>query len=159
MKKKIRSALGCAVLLLILILLGFGIPWFFADENGDLPDVWGISEAVIKVQDLPDKPFLFSQSAGKFVDLGYRYSTGYLCFIPMFSYGGTWCGYIDEKQFIRWTPDHLNDVLKQTGISLPPEPFLGWWRTYFGKMAFLLILLAALLNKGSSGCSRKNMNE
>ncbi|WP_204153576.1 hypothetical protein [Leptolyngbya sp. CCY15150] len=97
---------------------------------------WG-GERIIKVADFPDTD-IFRTTDGRYIDPGYRYKQIKLFFIPVWNYGGQWCGYIGTtEQYLDIDKAQLDVFAGFGGIQLPDTPSLPSWDAYGGKLVFL----------------------
>jgi hypothetical protein len=111
---------------------------------------WG-GEKIIKVAAFPDTED-FKTRAGKHLDAGYRYKHISIFFIPIWNYGGTWCGYVgDADHYLDLSKTQLDALARSVGLSLPANPSLPLWESFGGKLAFGVLALLVLAGKmGSS---------
>lgn len=101
---------------------------------------WG-GEKIVTVAEFPDTGAF--KSRGTHFDLGYRFKQITLFFIPVWNYGGTWCGSIpgDSGHFFDFDRERLETMAQAAAISLPAEPAIGAWDRYGGKALIAAIIL------------------
>ncbi|MFN0218126.1 MAG: hypothetical protein ACKVP4_04830 [Hyphomicrobium sp.] len=97
-----------------------------------VPIPGGSSGNIVKVLDLPDTA-LFRRPDGRYVDLGYRFTSGD---------AGDWVGYVGSStQYLPLSKDALNGMMMVAGLKeLPPPPT----RTSSGGMVALLIVAGVI---------------
>jgi hypothetical protein len=99
---------------------------------------WG-GEQIVKVAEFPDTED-FQVADGTYIDAGYRYKHVSLFFVPVWNYGGEWCGYVgDSNRYLRLNKDELDVMAKAASVTLPEVPSLPFWDAYGGKLVILLI--------------------
>ncbi len=108
-------------------------------------------EKIIKVAAFPDTEE-FKTRTGKHLDVGYRYKHVRIFFIPVWNYGGTWCGYVgDSDHYLDLSKPQLDALARSVGVSLPANPSLPLWESLGGKL--VLGVLALLFIGGKMGSS------
>lgn len=109
-------------------------------------------EKISKVADFPDTEEFKNPIENKFVDAGIRYKQLIVCFLPIWNYDVTWCGYIGtEGKYIDVSYEELSKIAKRVNVILPSEPndSISFWNKYGGKMAFSLIVALYIFIKRS----------
>jgi hypothetical protein len=97
-------------------------------------------EKIIKVAELPE---FYKNKEGKHVDIGYRYQQFKICFIPIWNYNESWCGYIegDTDYYINWSKSKVSDIAKKNNITLPVNSPIDFYDNYGGKLLFAAIII------------------
>jgi hypothetical protein len=105
---------------------------------------WG-GEKIIKIADFPDTPGF--KNGAKHFDLGYRFKQVTLFFVPVWNYGGAWCGAIpgDDGHFYDFSREQLENFAHAANITIPAEASLGAWDSFGGKLLVGALALAFLL--------------
>jgi hypothetical protein len=97
---------------------------------------WG-GERIIQVADFPDTDDL-KTADGRYVDPGYRYKQIKIFLIPVWNYGGQWCGYIGStEQYLDIDKEMLDALADSVDMQLPDTPRFSFWETYGGKLLLL----------------------
>ena len=146
-------------LLLVSVAIAAFLAGFRPGYAGGVPVVFSLGEGkIIKVADFPNTPDFVAfapkdTDAGDrykqakiyipvYMDTGYRYKQVKIFYIPVWNYGGEWCGYIGESgSYVDLSKRELDLLAGHHGIQLPDTPTLPSWDSYGGK----LVLLAAVV--------------
>lgn len=105
---------------------------------------WG-GEHIAKVADFPDTP-QFQTKDGQYVDPGYRYKQFKLFFVPVWNYGGKWCGYVgNSERYLDLHKQQLDELAAAVGMTLPESPALPFWDSYGGKLVLLSVVMLVFL--------------
>jgi hypothetical protein len=99
------------------------------------------NQEIIRVAKFPDGPS-FNSRNGYHVDAGYRYSVYEVNGVPLWTYDGQWCGYINSGSFVNLNRGDLEELAADANISLPDAPDLSFWYVNLGEL--LVVLTAAL---------------
>lgn len=111
-----------------------GIPIFYSTGT----------EKIVKVADFPDTG-AFKLADGSFLDAGYKFKQVQLFWLPLWNYGGEWCGYEGkDDSYIILTKAELDSFALSANVKLPESPSLGFWNAFGGKAIVILLLIGAL---------------
>ncbi|MEN9353166.1 MAG: hypothetical protein RL318_491 [Fibrobacterota bacterium] len=111
-----------------------GVPLFYSSGT----------EKIVKGAEFPDTDDFRTQS-GEYIDAGYKFKQVQLFWIPLWNYGGEWCGYIGKDDaFIEIPKPALDSMATVAKVTLPAAPSLGIWNSYSGKAIIGLLLLGIL---------------
>lgn len=111
-----------------------GIPLFYSSGT----------EKIVKAAEFPDTDEFRTQS-GEYIDAGYKFKQVQLFWIPMWNYGGQWCGYIGKDDaFMEIPKAELDSMASAAKVTLPKSPSLGFWNAYSGKAIVILLLLGVI---------------
>ncbi len=112
-------------------------------ENTPPPVGWG-SARVIRVAPLPATS-AFRLTTGEPIDVGYMYKQVHFFFVPVWNYGGRWCGYLETPgHYVALPEERVRAMAADAGITLPARPPLPLWDAVGGKLAFAAITLALI---------------
>ncbi len=110
-----------------------GIPIFYSFD----------SEKIVKVADFPDTEDYQLQS-GEYVDAGYMFKQVQIFWIPLWNYGGNYCGYVGKDDTYMEIPKaELDSMAAAAKVTLPESPSLGLWNSMGGKLIVGVLVLAA----------------
>lgn len=99
---------------------------------------------VVKVADFPDSSD-FRDRTGVYVDAGYRFEQVQLFWLPLWNYGGNWCGYMGKSdEYFELSKAELDSMAKSVNVTLPESPSLGFWNVFGGKLILGLLLVAGV---------------
>jgi hypothetical protein len=101
------------------------------------------SEKIVKVADFPDTEDYQLQS-GEYVDAGYMFKQVQIFWIPLWNYGGNYCGYVGKDDTYMEIPKaELDSMAAAAKVTLPESPSLGLWNSMGGKLIVGVLALAA----------------
>lgn len=119
----------------------FAIVLLFASSVSAIPLFfsWG-GEKIVKVTDFPNNPD-FQTETGEYIDAGYKYKQVTIFFIPVWSYGGEWVGYIgSDKQYWQIGYSDLKEAAESAGLELSNSK-ISFWDAIGGKILFIFLLV------------------
>lgn len=111
-----------------------GIPIFYSSGT----------EKIVKVADFPDTG-MFKMDDGTLLDAGYKFKQVQLFWLPLWNYGGEWCGYEGkDDSYTILTKAQLDSFALAANVKLPESPSLGFWNAFGGKLIVIVLLIGAL---------------
>ncbi|MBK8803925.1 MAG: hypothetical protein IPN71_18110 [Fibrobacteres bacterium] len=116
-----------------------------AEAKAGIPIFWSSgTEKIVKVADFPDTGD-FKIDANENLDPGYKFKQVQLFWLPLWNYGGEWCGYVGKDDtYLEIPKATLDSLAKSVNVTLPDSPSLGLWNTIGGKLIVVLLLVGAI---------------
>ncbi|MCB9497228.1 MAG: hypothetical protein H6686_10135 [Fibrobacteria bacterium] len=100
-------------------------------------------EKIVKVAEFPDDSN-FQTTDGLYFDAGYLIKQVQLFWIPLWNYGGEWCGRTaDGEGVIRMSREELVELGESANVKIPESASLGFWNAIGGKLLALVLLAVA----------------
>lgn len=135
------KSLKPALLALVFLFLFAGVR---NAEAGGIPIIYSSgTEKIVKVADFPDTED-YQLVSGEYVDAGYMFKQVQIFWIPLWNYGGTYCGWVGKDDTYMEIPKaELDSMAAAAKVTLPENPSLGLWNSLGGKVIVGVLALAA----------------
>ena len=101
-------------------------------------------EQMMKVTNFPGKSSLRSRQ-GHYVNAGYRYKIFEAFGMPLWTYDGQWCAYVDETHYVDLNRSDLADFANRFDVFLPETPDLPVWYANVATLCFEALVGLAFL--------------
>lgn len=115
------------------------------DSNAKGLIVWGTSDKMEKIADLPDSED-YQTTDGLNFDMGVKYSVFHIFWIPLWVTNEAMaCGYLDGDNYVELTEEDVQLIAEANSIDMNGKVKTSFWNSYGGKVLAVFVLLILLV--------------